>query len=47
MQEVEDEYQIPVISLICLDDLLSYLENNADLSEYLSAVQTYRTKYGV
>lgn len=47
MQEVEDEYQIPVVSLICLDDLLSYLENNADLSEYLSAVQIYRTKYGV
>ena len=47
IQEVEDEHEIPVFSLICLDDLLGYLENNSDLNEHLLSVQTYRSKYGV
>ena len=47
IREVEDEHKIPVVSLICLDDLLGYLENNSNLSEHLPAVQTYRSKYGV
>jgi orotate phosphoribosyltransferase len=47
IQEVEAEHNIPVVSIICLDDLLAYLQNNADLSEYLPAVKAYRQQYGV
>lgn len=47
IQEVEEEHQIPVISIICLNDLLSYLENNTALAEHLPAVQAYREQYGV
>lgn len=47
IQEVEQEHQIPVISIICLNDLLSYLENNAELAEHLPAVKAYREQYGV
>ena len=47
IEEVEDEHKIPVVSLICLDDLLSYLDNNPNLSEHSPAVEEYRSKYGI
>jgi len=47
IQEVEAEHHIPVVSIICLNDLLSYLNNSTDLAEYLPAVEAYRQGYGV
>jgi len=47
IQEVEAEHKIPVVSIICLDDLLSYLQDNRDLAEHLPDVQAYRQQYGV
>jgi len=47
IQEVEAEHNIPVVSIICLNDLLSYLQNNVELAEYLPAVEAYRQQYGV
>tara|TARA_R110002050_G_scaffold9504_1_gene32966 strand:- start:104362 stop:105012 length:651 start_codon:yes stop_codon:yes gene_type:complete len=47
IQEVEAEHNIPVVSIIGLNDLLTYLQNNAELAQYLPAVQAYRQEYGV
>lgn len=47
IQEVEIEHNIPVLSIICLNDLLSYLKDNADLNQHLAAVEAYRQQYGV
>ena len=47
IQEVEQEHQIPVISIINLNDLLDYLENDESLVEHLEAVKAYRQQYGV
>ncbi|MFW5451341.1 MAG: orotate phosphoribosyltransferase [Methylophagaceae bacterium] len=47
IQEVEAEHNIPVISIVCLADLLSYLQNNTELAEHLPAVEDYRQQYGV
>jgi orotate phosphoribosyltransferase len=47
IQEVEAEHKIPVVSIISLNDLLTYLQNNAELAEYLPAVEAYRREYGV
>ncbi len=47
IQEVEAEHNIPVISIISLNDLLSYLQNNTEFAEYLPAVEAYRQQYGV
>jgi orotate phosphoribosyltransferase len=47
IQQVEIDHQIPVISIICLADLLNYLKGNAELSQHLSAVEAYRQRYGV
>ncbi len=48
IQEVEQDHGIPVISIICLNDLLSYLAEDSRLPvETLPAVQAYRAEYGV
>ena len=47
IQQVEAEHKIPVVSIICLNDLLDYLHNNSELAQYLPAVEAYRQQYGV
>jgi len=47
IQEVEAEHKIPVVSIIGLNDLLSFLQNNAEFAQYFPAVQAYRQQYGV
>lgn len=47
IQQVEQTHQIPVISIICLADLLSYLDQNPELAQHLEAVKQYREKYGI
>jgi orotate phosphoribosyltransferase len=47
IQQVETELKIPVVSIICLADLLTYLKDNAELAEHLPAVEAYRERYGV
>jgi len=50
VQQVAQEFGIPVISIANLDDLFSYLSNggaSADLGAHKDAVAAYRTRYGV
>jgi len=47
VQEVESSYGIPVISIATLDDLLGYLQEEAEMVQNLQATQSYRDKYGV
>ncbi len=47
VQEVQRDYGMPVISIAALDDLLGYLQGQADLVQNLQAVQSYRDRYGV
>jgi len=47
VQEVQRNYNIPVIAIATLDDLLEYLQGNQEAGQYLSAVQSYREQYGV
>jgi len=50
VQQVAQEFGIPVISIANLDDLFSYLSNEgagADLGAHKEAVAAYRTRYGV
>jgi len=47
IQEVEQEYSIPVLSIIKLENLISYLENDTALNNHLDAVKAYREKYGI
>lgn len=47
VQEVEQDYKIPVYSIIKLNDLIQYLNQNEQLSEHYDKVVEYREKYGV
>lgn len=47
IQEVQAEHNIPVLNIISLNDLLGYLKDSPELSEFLPAVQAYRDEYGV
>ncbi len=45
--EVERDYAIPVVSIIKLDDIVTYLEGESDQGEMLTKVKAYRQQYGV
>jgi orotate phosphoribosyltransferase len=47
VQEVEQRYGIPVISIATLDDLVSCLGNDPELAHHLPAVNRYRNQYGI
>lgn len=49
IQEVEKEYGIPVVSIIDLNDIISYLEASDDpaSNQYLEAMKAYRKEYGI
>jgi orotate phosphoribosyltransferase (EC 2.4.2.10) len=47
IQEVERDYQCQVISIITLNDLVSYLEEQPAMADALVAVKAYREQYGV
>jgi len=47
VQEVERNYDIPVVSIAGVDDLLGYLQDEPEMVQNLSAVQAYRDCYGV
>lgn len=48
VQEVQKAYDMPVISIANLDDLMTYLKQSKDahLTQYVDAVNAYRAKYG-
>lgn len=45
IQEVERDYGIPVVSIISLNDIIQYLEQQ-DEPQLLTRIKTYREKYG-
>lgn len=47
VQEVEQSFAVPVISVACLDDLIGYLGASPELQQNLDAVRRYRAEYGV
>lgn len=47
IQEIQDEYKVPVVAIITLTDLMQYIEQAPELSHHLPAVQAYRDQYGV
>ena len=46
VQDVRQNYRIPVISIATLDDLVGFLAADRALASHLSAVQHYRERYG-
>ncbi len=46
-QEVARDYQIPVIAVASLKDLMAYIKEKAEFAQYKDAIAAYREKYGV
>lgn len=47
IQEVEQDYNIPVLSIIKLEHLITYLEDQPEMQQHLETVRAYRKQYGV
>jgi orotate phosphoribosyltransferase len=47
VQEIQQQYGLPVASIIKLADLIEHLRATAQSAETLSAVQQYRDQYGI
>ncbi|NLD00147.1 MAG: orotate phosphoribosyltransferase [Gammaproteobacteria bacterium] len=47
IQEVERDFNMPVISIVSLQQVLEYLAQSAELKQYLPAVERYREDYGI
>lgn len=47
VQEVEQAYQVPVMSIVCLEQVLEYLQDQSELRRYADKVEAYRQLYAV
>ena len=47
IQEVERDFDIPVISIVKLKDLLTYVESKEEFQQFAPAIRAYREQYGV
>ena len=47
LQEVERDFGMPGVSIVSLEQVLEYLAGDAELKQYLPAVEAYRTEYGI
>lgn len=46
VQEVEEQFGLPVTSIIKLEELIEHLESSEEYSEYLPSVEAYGRQYG-
>lgn len=47
IQEVERDFNTQVVSIICLADLISYLQDKPSMQEHLENIRQYRQDYGI
>jgi orotate phosphoribosyltransferase len=47
IQEVERDFNIPVVSIVSLQQVLEYLADDAELKQHLPAVEAYRAEFGI
>lgn len=46
IQSVQEEYSIPVVNIIALNHLLTYVGTDESLAEHVTSVEAYRNQYG-
>jgi orotate phosphoribosyltransferase len=47
IQEVERDFGIPVISIVSLNQVMDFIQDDAELQQHLPAVQAYRAEFGI
>ncbi len=46
IQEISNEYNVPVISIIKLEQLIDFVSQNAEFKSHLPRIEAYRSEYG-
>ena len=46
VQEVRDEFGIPVVAIATLDDVMAFIAGRPELTRYAGDIAAYREKYG-
>ena len=47
VQEVSKQFNIPVIAIISLPEIIEYIEHDINFADKLSIIRTYRQQYGI
>ena len=47
IQEVEKQFSIPVVGIVDIDDILTYLKDKPESGELVASIESYRQEYGV
>lgn len=47
IQEVERDYGIPVVSIVCLEDIIAFLQEQGGQQAMVDKIREYRLQYGV
>lgn len=47
IQEINNQYKIPVISIISLEHLIAYISQHQKYQDYLLPIRQYRQEYGI
>lgn len=47
VQEVEEEFGVPIEAILRLEDLVTYMETKGGMDKELAAVRKYRQEYGI
>lgn len=47
IQEVEKQFSIPVVGIVDIDDILTYLKAKPESGELVTSIENYRQEYGV
>lgn len=47
VQEVSNTYNMPVVSIASLNDIMDYLADNSELAAHQQSVAAYRSRYGI
>ena len=46
IQEAQEKYKIKIISIVSLNDIISFISKNDNLKKHLEAINTYSMQYG-
>ena len=47
VQEVSEQFGIPVLSIISLSDIIEFIEHDERYADKLEAIRAYRQQYGI
>lgn len=47
IQEIKQKYNIKMISIITLQDIITYIQGNNSFAQHLESIKTYQKKYGI